>query len=459
MRLLFVLMISTTAALAADARAGAAAVKITPPKGAPMAGYYYNRAADGVHDDLFAKALVLESEGVRAALVACDVESLPQAIVEQARKKIETATGIGPAAVMISATHSHTGPVILEEHSPGKLEGEMLAIARKYAEDLPEKIAESVKLAAVALKPVNVLAGVGREPSLTFNRRFYMKDGSVGWNPGKLNPAVVRPAGPTDPAVPVVYVETLDGHPLATYVNYAMHLDTVGGYEYSADYAYTLSKLLTAAKSADMLTLFTIGCAGNLNHIDVNTAAKQSGHQEAARIGTVLTAEVLRTLNKMERLDDLGAPRVRSEIVRLPLPEIRPGELEWARKITPTFGNKDGAPFMDLVRSFKIVEVAERAGRPLEAEVQVIALGDRLAWVGLPGEIFTELGMMIKLGSPFQYTIVVSLANGSIGYVPDRKAYPQGAYEPVSARCAAGSGEMLVDAATRLLVEARGRSH
>jgi hypothetical protein len=61
------------------------------------------------------------------------------------------------------------------------------------------------------------------------------------------------------------------------------------------------------------------------------------------------------------------------------------------------------APLQDLVRAFKIVEVAERSGRPLEAEVQVITLGDRLAWVGLPGEIFTELGMMIKLGSPFQY--------------------------------------------------------
>lgn len=457
MRILFVLMISAMAATAADVRAGAAAVKITPPKGAPMAGYYYNRAADGAHDDLLAKALVLESEGVRVALVACDVESLPRAIVERARKKVEADTGIGGAAVMISATHSHTGPVILEERSNDKLEGQMLNIARKYAEDLPEKIAESVKLAAAALQTVYVSAGIGREPSLIFNRRYYMKDGSVGWNPGKLNPEVVRPAGPTDPAVPVVYFETLDGHPLATYVNYAMHLDTVGGFEYSADYAYTLSKLVAAAKSADMLTLFTIGCAGNLNHIDVNIAAKQSGHQEAARIGTVLAAEVLRTLKKMERLDP-GAPRMHSEMVRLPLPEIRPGELEWAHKITPMFGKKDGAPFMDLVRAFKIMDVAERAGRPLEAEVQVITLGDRLAWVGLPGEIFTELGMMIKLGSPFQYTIVASLANGSIGYVPDRKAYPQGAYEPVSARCAAGSGEMLVDAATRLLVEIHGHS-
>lgn len=452
MRILFVLMIAAMTANAADLRAGAAAVNITPPKGAPMAGYYYNRAADGVHDDLFAKAIVLESEGVRVAVVACDVESLPRAVVEKARKKIEALSGIAGAAVMISATHTHTGPVILEERSQDKLQGEMLDIARKYTEDLPNKIAASVQQAAALLKPVRVSAGIGNEPSLTFNRRFYMKDGSVGWNPGKLNPNVVRPAGPTDPAVPVVYFETLDGHPLATYVNYAMHLDTVGGFEYSADYAYTLSKLLATAKSPDMLTLFTIGCAGNLNHIDVNNPLKQSGHQEAARIGTVLAAAVLRTLKKMDAIEPAG-PRVRSEIVRLPLPEIRPGELEWARKITPTFGKENAAPFMDLVRAFKIVDVAERAGQPIEAEVQVITLGDRVAWVGLPGEIFTELGMMIKLASPFQYTLVASLANGSIGYVPDRKAYPQGAYEPVSARCAAGSGEMLVDASTRLLIE------
>ena len=80
----------------------------------------------------------------------------------------------------------------------------------------------------------------------------------------------------------------------------------------------------------------------------------------------------------------------------------------------PCSASKDGTPFMDLVRAFRIVEAVEPAGRPLEAEVQVITLGDRLPWVGLPGEIFTELGMMIKLGSPFQYTIIASLANGSI---------------------------------------------
>jgi neutral ceramidase len=83
--------------------------------------------------------------------------------------------------------------------------------------------------------------------------------------------------------------------------------------------------------------------------------------------------------------------------------------------------------------------------------VQVIALGNEVAWVSLPGEIFTELGLAIKLDSPFPHTIIAELANGSIGYIPSRRAYEQGNYEVVSARCAQGSGERLVDAAVKML--------
>jgi neutral ceramidase len=78
-----------------------------------------------------------------------------------------------------------------------------------------------------------------------------------------------------------------------------------------------------------------------------------------------------------------------------------------------------------------------------------------VAWVGLPGEVFTELGMAIKHASPFRVTIVAGLANGSLGYIPDRKAYDEGAYEPTSARCAAGSGERLVEAASQQLIQVR----
>jgi hypothetical protein len=79
-----------------------------------------------------------------------------------------------------------------------------------------------------------------------------------------------------------------------------------------------------------------------------------------------------------------------------------------------------------------------------------------LAWVSLPGEIFVELGLAIKQDSPFKQTIIVELANGSIGYIPTRRAYRQGNYEVVSARCDEGSGELLVDAAIRMLKEIYG---
>ena len=82
----------------------------------------------------------------------------------------------------------------------------------------------------------------------------------------------------------------------------------------------------------------------------------------------------------------------------------------------------------------------------------MIALGRDIAWVGLPGEIFVELGRAIKNASPFRYTIVAELANGSVGYVPDRRAYPQGAYEVISSRLAEGGGEAMAEAAVRLLL-------
>jgi hypothetical protein len=73
--------------------------------------------------------------------------------------------------------------------------------------------------------------------------------------------------------------------------------------------------------------------------------------------------------------------------------------------------------------------------------------------VGLPGEVFVEIGLAIKQASPYRMTIVTELANDSIGYIPDCKAYAEGNYEPVSARCAAGSGEMLIQTSLRLLHE------
>lgn len=437
--------------------AGAAQVDVTPPKGCPLAGYYSPRGAEGTHDPLFAKAVVFEKDGVRVALVALDLITTTRPLVEESRKLIEKQTGIPAANVMISATHSHTGPV-LWDNSPrtGILAGEGVKIAKDYIAELPGKIAESVKKADDARKPARVSFGSGKEEGLAFNRRFHMTDGTVGWNPGKKNPKIIRPAGPTDSSVPVVLIETDEekSKPIAAYVNFAMHLDTVGGLQYSADYPAALSKALAAVKGDDFITVFSVGTCGDVNHINVESDKPQKGHGEAARIGTRLAAEALRTFDALKPASD-GALRVSSETVEFALPLVTADDATAAKRVIADLeGNAKPAPkFLDQVQAFKALDVAERLGKPLAVEVQVITLGDDLAWVSLPGEVFVELGLQIKLGSPFKQTMVAELANGSIGYIPNRAAYPQGNYEVISARCAAGSGEKLVDSALKQLRE------
>jgi neutral ceramidase len=145
--------------------------------------------------------------------------------------------------------------------------------------------------------------------------------------------------------------------------------------------------------------------------------------------------------------------QVRSVVVPLRVPEITEATAERARETLAHATDSTRAGFMDLVRARRAIELFERDGRPFDAEVQVISLGADLAWVGLPGELFVELGLALKKRSPFPHTLVVSLANGNPGYIPDRRSYAEGNYEPESSRVVPGSGEALVDAAARLLGE------
>lgn len=417
-----------------------------------MAGYYSARGAEGTHDPLYAKALVFEKDGTKVALVVLDLIATTRPMVDEARAQIEKQTGIPGRHVMISATHSHTGPVLSDGSAFAEAVGGGQKIVREYLKGLPGKVAEAVAKADAARKPAKVSFATGREDNLTFNRRFHMTDGTVGWNPGKKNPKIVRPAGPTDPAVPVVYVETADGKPLAVYVNFAMHLDTVGGLHYSADYPGALAAALAAVKGDGLVTLFATGTCGDLNHINVESAAPQKGHGEAARIGTRLAGEVLRTFDKLQPAAD-GPLRVTAETVELPLAPVSAADKAAADKVIAAVKAeaKPAPTFMEQVQAFKVADVTARLGQPLAAEVQVVSLGDDLAWVSLPGEVFVDLGLAIKNGSPFKQTMIAELANGSVGYVPTRVAYSEGNYEVVSARCAAGSGELLVDSAVKQL--------
>ena len=447
-------LLISTLGHAGELRVGTAAVTINPPEGIGLAGYYHERGNEGVLDDLFAKAAVLDDGNTQAAIVVCDLISMPRGIVEQARTQIEARTGIPGDHVMIGATHTHTAPVLRRDSSRDELDGGAKPISAQYSAAVAKWIADAVAAAHEKREAVQLSIAAEHEDQLAYNRRFWMRDGAVGWNPGRLNPNIVRPAGPIDPSVDVLYAESLDGRkPILTFVNYALHPDTTGGARVSADYPGALARALAQYKGPEMLTLFANGTCGNINHIDVKWSDPQKGAHEANRLGISLAAAVFKAYPRLEPLEPAAPLQVRTELVKLPLAPFTDEELEQARADVRTARDNNRVAFMKLVRAHRVLDTAAREGRPMEVEMQVIALGTEVAWVAWPGEIFVELGLSVKAGSPFRHTYNVTLANGSIGYIPNKSAYPEGNYEVESARVAAGSGEMLVTSALRMLAE------
>jgi neutral ceramidase len=436
---------------AAELRVGRAKVVITPPVGCVMGNSYGTQISTGVSSDIHAKAVVFEVDGRKAALVACDLISLHRPIVAKARAIIAERTGVSPERVIMAATHCHAGP---QTHPP--LYNLAPESARKLSEDyvtrLPGMIAESVRLAEADLQPAKMFVGRGREDSISFNRRYLLKDGHVTM--GARAGDAVRRMGPIDPEVGVIYIEAPNGTPLVTVVNFALHVAVVTGTKTSADYPHTLAEALGRVKGDGMLTVFFNGMSGNINHVDAfYTGPRLRSEAEAARIGTVLAAAVLKTYRTLQPVEP-ATFQAASRPVRVPVPPApSPEQVMAATAVLNRWGK--GAPFADVIQAWRTLDLAEY-GRDggWDCEVQAIAFGRELAFVGYPGDSFVEMGLYIKQNSPFAFTLVSEQSgNGSISYVPNEKAFPERGYEVESARVAPGGGEVLAVAASRLLAE------
>ena len=436
----------------AEFRAGRAKVVISPPVGSVIGNSYGITISTGVASDLHAKATVFESGGTKAAIVACDLISLRPEIIRQARELIAQRTTVAPDRVIIAATHCHAGPqmhpLFIETAEP-----EARRLSERYVESLPGMIAESVRLAEADLQPATISVGRGQEGTISFNRRFLLRDGTVKTNAGVRNPNIVRPIGPIDPEVGVIYIESASGAPLVTIVNFALHVAIVGGSRVSADYPHVLSEQLAAVKGASMLTVFLNGMSGNVNHVDVTSTSRLRAEAEAARIGTVLAAAVLKTYRELRPIDPSRLQAV-SRAVRVPtLPAPDPARLAEARGVVRRHGK--GAAFNDVIRAWRDIDLAQYAPDGFwNSEVQLIAFGRELAIVGYPGDSFVEMGLAMKQNSPFACTLISEqAANGSLSYIPNERAFPEGSYEVESSRVAPGGGEVLATAAARLMTE------
>jgi neutral ceramidase len=450
---LLVLAPSAAPARSDELRVGVAVVDITPPRGYRMAGYFSERFNTGTHDPLLAKAIVFRQGQEQAALVFCDLIDVPREVATKARERVSRRTGIPAANVAVAATHSHTGPLyhgVLRDQFHRKAvadKGKDEREAVDYAELLAARAAEVVARAQDSAAPARLAAGVARETRLSFNRRFHMKDGSVRFNPGPQNPEIVRVAGPTDPDVGLVVVRPeAGGAPVAALTVFALHLDTVGGGEYSGDYPAVLSKALQVRFGPGFVSLFGAGTCGDINHIDVTRRDRAS----TDAIGRTLAGTVLGAVDGLKPVDRPSLAVARA-VVDVPLQRYPAGEAAEARKLVATF-EPGRTPFLDVVKAVKLVDLADNYPAPTEPlEVQAFRLGPDLAVVTLPGEVFVEHGLAVKKGSPFATTLVVELANADPNYVPTRKAFAEGSYEVVNSRVAPGGGERLVDAALSLL--------
>ncbi len=450
-------LLFSRAVAAGEFTVGAAAVDITPPVGFRMAGYFNERLSTGTHDPLLAKALVLGDGKTRVAVVCCDLIGIGPDVTAKARRLIAEQTNVRGENVMITATHAHTGPMYW-----GALRSHLRACAiekngtdpqepTNYSDVLAEKVAGAVAAAAREAKAGKLSAGVAEETGLSFNRRFHMKDGKVQTNPGKLNPNIVRVAGPIDPDVSILLFRAAErDKPLASLSVFALHLDTVGGTEYAADYPYYLAERLKQEHGEQFISLFGNGTCGDINHIDVAHDRPQKGHGEAERIGNTLADTVVAATAKLHGVDDVHLA-MGSQTVVTDMPQYSAERVGQAKADMAKIGTREMS-FLDQVETCRILDIAERGGR-LPLEVQVIRVADDVAIVGLPGEVFVDLGLAIKRASPFATTLVIELANDDPAYIPTKKAFAEGSYETVNSCVTPGAGEALVEAATKLLHE------
>lgn len=448
-------------------RAGATKSNITPPLGVSIPGEMFERRAIHVHDELHARSLVLDNGDERIAIVVCDAIALGKTPVLQAKQLIRRHTGIPPDHIVIAATHTHEGgptsSVFQSDADPN------------YLDWLAVRISDSVRRAVNNLRPARIGRGVGRENRVVFNRRYFMKPGTmppnpwgttddqVMMNPGYKNPNVVEPAGPVDPDLAILAIQDPEGDPIAVLGNYTLHY--VGGErrdDISADYyglwADMLEREWARARRVakpPFVAMMTNGCSGNINNIDIRRALNQPyPYHQMHKVARMIADESLRVLRKIKYRD--WAPlAARETAVELEVRKPSPKDVRDARRILKTVG-----PVLESLEAIYARETVLMAQWPkkVKAPVHAFRIGD-VGIVTFPGEAFVELGLEVKRKSRFRATFCIDLSDDYLGYIPTVAAHAQGGYETWRARSSCmerTAAPVLVSAALDLLERHHG---
>lgn len=334
-------------------------------------------------------------------------------IIKRIRKEAETELSIKKDDLMIAATHTHSGP-------------DLTCSTESYLNILQEKIVGSLRAAQNNLMEAKIGAGEGNAV-IGHNRR----------NPEKNYFLKPYPQGKSEPKVNVLRIDDKEGNIISTIINTPCHPVVLGSTNLliSPDYPGYTRKLVENEKGG--ICLFLNGCCGNINPIHTEGAhtiidgEKITGEElfkEAKRIGNILGGEALKIIEKIETSSKIDIDSRRRKValpIKKEIPEIK--------KIIKDTESKE--LFSELTQN--ILDRDE-----IDTEIQVFAL-DNISITGLPGEVFVEFELGIKSGSPYKYNFVTELANDYIFYVPTKKAFKQGGYEPTMSILTPSSGEKL----------------
>lgn len=403
-RILLAVCLLTFAGAAAtpEFRAGVARADITPTVSMPMYGYENRKCgpSSGIHDPLYAKALVLESGGSRMAIVTLDLGS----IVSEGLKD-EVASKLGIPVLLLAASHTHSSPSFLPFGSAPTLDGS----GEAYRAELERKIFGAVETASKTMFPARLAVGRGAI-QLGYNRLQLQNDGRsrvLFRNPDHV------PWGPVDPEVDLLRVDDESGHARALLVHYAVHAVVLGqtNCKFSADYPGVMqAKVESELPGAQVM--FVQGGAGDINPLLMGRSENEAeDFATTQRMGELLAAEVLKA-NKNTAEVASGPIRSRSDLLEFPN--------RWDKN------------------------------KKLSVGITTVLIGKDIALATVPGEPMHLLQMNWKaragVAHPFFYGYTYSNGGTWAGYIPDLQSAARGGYgADVSTSIAVGAGERIVE--------------
>jgi neutral ceramidase len=412
MLLLSTLAFALAGAQEAEWKVGLARIKITPQEPVFMAGYASrNKPYEQIHDDLNAKALVLEDKGgMRGVLVTSDLIGLTAEIATPVRERIAEKIGIPASSVIINSSHTHTGPTLSLDPTPR--EGRGAADAERtvaYTKDLCEKIVQIAVEASGKLQPAKLSFGTG-VVHFVMNRREFTTDRGVILG--------VNPHGLADRGVPVLRIDGSDGKLLAVICGAASHNTTLGAqdYEISGDYAGHAQRLIEE-QHPDAQAMFVLGCAGDANPYPRGTheISLTHGKELAREVERVLTTKLTPVRGNLriamgEAALPLTAPPTREELEKLAT--ARGGAMPWVAQ----------QMLARLNRGEKLPTI-------YSCPLAVWQFGDDLTLVALSGEVVSEYVRLLEDALGPTRLWIAAYSNDVYGYLPSARVLREGGYE------------------------------